>query len=126
MHGTEDGKTKYRNQATGATLQYDSGGKRWVLGLDNTFGFEIHYSSLANAYRDVPWNEDFEMSGTSWQFDEGHLVYVYDDSASNKLGFKGMQASTFYVLRPPKICIGMFFKQLATPHLNCVYVMCSK
>ena len=90
-HGKMNGKMKYRNIATGATMQFDSKQKRWILVLDDK-GSKTQYSSLDNANRNVPWSKSvagrFKMSGKSWQLDEGEYH-------SSPLEFDGMHAPAF-------------------------------
>ena len=95
VHGKDDGKkTTYRNEETGAMLQFSS--PTWVLVSDKG-GSKTQYSSSDNANRNVPWGEkdenngkSYEMNGKSWRRDKG-------EQHDSELVFKGMDASAFYI-----------------------------
>ena len=110
-YGIENGKTTYRNIATGAMLQFDSDRNRWILVCDDNQGLvdskHVYWSS-DNADRDVPWSESDEMSGTSWRLDNG-------TESESKFKVKGMSASVFCVTWPPKTFISTLVRQRATP-----------
>ena len=89
VHDTKNAKTAYRNEASGAMLQFDSDRSRWILVFDDNKGQEHSrhvYWSTENADRDVPWSASGEMSGTSWQVDIGTAL-------DSDFKFKGMHAS---------------------------------
>ena len=94
-HGKENGKTKYRNEDTGAALHFDSRRKRWILVVyvDGIVDGSM-YSSSVNANRDVPWNWTngrLHMSGKSWEVDEG-------EGHSTPLKFAGTHAFRYVYL----------------------------
>ena len=88
MHDTKNGKTAYRNEASGAMLHFDSDQKRWLLVCNAKKGRKEKYSSLENAERDVPWSESGEISGASWQLDRG--CGTASKEGGFKFKFKGM------------------------------------
>jgi hypothetical protein len=83
--GKENGKTKYRQNITGATLQFDLKQNRWILVVDDK-GSKTQYSSSKNVGNDVPWSKKAKMNGKDWRLDKG-------ERHNSPLNFAGMYAS---------------------------------